>query len=62
MYAWIDLYVRNQTIHPPSLNTTIKPTNCPFHRMVHQRLLRVKQVLYFFDSIGKENNQNDRNQ
>jgi hypothetical protein len=62
MYAWIDLYMKNQTLTSSNLQTTIKPANCPFHRMVQQRLVRVKQVLRFFNSIGKENDQNNQNQ
>jgi hypothetical protein len=59
MHAWFDLYSRKQTqILTPPIQTHVETTavhKCPFDYMIQRRLVRVKQVLHFFDSICKEN-------
>ena len=51
MYAWIDLYMQKQKPQPFTIQTH-KKCNCPFDHMVRQRM---KQMIHFFDSIGKKN-------
>jgi hypothetical protein len=59
MYAWIDLYSRQQTqIMAPPIQTNLQQTvvhKCPFDAMSHRRFMQMKQILHFFDSIYKGN-------
>jgi hypothetical protein len=57
MYAWIDLYSRQQTqIMDPPIQLHLQQTiqKCPFDAMSHRRFMQMKQILHFFDSICKE--------